>query len=177
MMIDTNPEDDWNQYCADNQVLEDQQLQFCKDLTAFQIAEAFPEECKEYIPELLRSLKLRLKLKKGYDKDIVNRINFYEQIIRILNSGMEDITQEVIDRANTVPIESLVEIKKPHVTSQRIVCLCMFHVEHSGSLIIYKNNNTYYCFACGVGGDAVDFTMRLNKMTFKQAIQYLIKKG
>lgn len=35
--------------------------------------------------------------------------------------------------------------------------VCPFHADHSPSMKIYPRSGGYYCFACGAGGDVIDF--------------------
>lgn len=49
---------------------------------------------------------------------------------------------------------------------------CPFHNDRHPSMKIDKN---YHCFACGVGGDAIDFTARLFGLTQYEAAKKLIE--
>ncbi len=49
---------------------------------------------------------------------------------------------------------------------------CPFHNDRHPSMKIDKN---YHCFACGVGGDAIDFTARLFGLTQFEAAKKLIE--
>lgn len=46
--------------------------------------------------------------------------------------------------------------------------ICPFHNEKTGSLKVY--DKTFYCYGCGVGGDIVTLVMRLNDISFPNAI-------
>lgn len=51
------------------------------------------------------------------------------------------------------------------------VC-CPVHHEATPSLQIYEDTNSYYCFGeCGVGGDAIDFIQRVEKIGFIKALK------
>ena len=45
--------------------------------------------------------------------------------------------------------------------------ICPFHDEDTASMKVY--NDSYYCFGCGAGGDAVSFTARLFHLKNSQA--------
>lgn len=56
-------------------------------------------------------------------------------------------------------------------------CLCPFHDDHHlGSFVVSPRRNTYTCFACGAHGDAIEFLMRHEGMTFFEAVAWLGKK-
>jgi hypothetical protein len=56
---------------------------------------------------------------------------------------------------------------------------CNMHDGKShGSLAVYPDSQSWYCFACSEGGDVVDFIMKLKGYSFKDACVYLgIKPG
>lgn len=52
---------------------------------------------------------------------------------------------------------------------------CPFHNEKTPSFVVYPNTNTYKCFGCGEGGNAVSYVMKRRNMTFPEAIRHLGK--
>ena len=50
---------------------------------------------------------------------------------------------------------------------------CPFHEEKTPSFAIYPENNTWYCFACSSGGDAVTYYMKKTGSNFAQAVEEL----
>ena len=66
-----------------------------------------------------------------------------------------------------------VPLKKSGINLQG---LCPFHTEKSPSFTVSPTRNTYKCFGCGAGGDAVDFLMRSGR-TFPDAIKYVAEKA
>ena len=54
----------------------------------------------------------------------------------------------------------------------RQVGLCPFHSEKGASFTVYSEN-TFYCFGCGVGGDAAEFVMRFYNVEFPEALRRL----
>ena len=49
---------------------------------------------------------------------------------------------------------------------------CPFHEDDTPSLMIYPANNSWFCFGCCIGGDAIDFVRRHRGISYKQAIAY-----
>lgn len=54
--------------------------------------------------------------------------------------------------------------------------LCPFHDEKTPSFQVTPARGLYYCFGCGAGGDVIDFEMRLNNLSFVEAVQVLADK-
>jgi len=52
--------------------------------------------------------------------------------------------------------------------------LCPFHDDTSKpNFHIYPKTNSWYCFACGQGGDSISFYMKYKDIDFKQALEEL----
>lgn len=84
------------------------------------------------------------------------------------------IDEETKAQALSVPIETLLETE--YRTSRRTACtLCPFHDEKTPSFYIYTDSNTFWCFGCGQGGDAIHFVRSLHNYSFKEAVEYLTR--
>jgi DNA primase len=69
-------------------------------------------------------------------------------------------------------ILELVEKYGLEVTKQGnlYVTYCPFHKdEHRPNFTIYEETNSYYCYTCSKGGDAIDFFARMEKISYSQA--------
>ena len=51
--------------------------------------------------------------------------------------------------------------------------LCPFHAEKDPSFTVNEAKQFYHCFGCGVHGDVIDFTMRIERMDFRAAVHKL----
>ncbi len=60
---------------------------------------------------------------------------------------------------------------------RRWVGLCPFHTEKSGSFSVNAEEGLYYCFGCGVGGDAIRFVQELEHLDFADAVERLAAKA
>ena len=49
--------------------------------------------------------------------------------------------------------------------------LCPFHGEKTPSFIVTPKRGTWHCFGCGAGGDVFGWLMRINTMTFPDAVR------
>lgn len=53
---------------------------------------------------------------------------------------------------------------------------CPFHNEKTPSFSVNPAKGIYYCFGCHEGGSAVGFVMKLESMTYPEALKYLARK-
>jgi DNA primase len=74
----------------------------------------------------------------------------------------------------------LVEVISPFVKFSRsgtlFKGLCPFHDEKTPSFIIQRGDTHYHCYGCSAHGDAIEFLMNSQKMSFVDAIEYLAEK-
>jgi hypothetical protein len=50
---------------------------------------------------------------------------------------------------------------------------CPLHSERTASFCVDMEKQRFKCFGCGVGGDAIDFVMKLKRLSFPDALRYL----
>lgn len=55
-------------------------------------------------------------------------------------------------------------------------CCCPFHAEKTPSMKIYKDTNSFYCFACHAGGDVITMAKLYYKVGFSEAIKILAEQ-
>lgn len=51
--------------------------------------------------------------------------------------------------------------------------LCPFHSEKTPSFVVYEDSNSYYCFGCGAGGDAITFIRTIDNLDYMDAVRML----
>ena len=54
--------------------------------------------------------------------------------------------------------------------------LCPFHKEKSGSFYLYPATSSYYCFGCHEHGDVFTFVMKMESITFPEAVRTVATK-
>lgn len=75
----------------------------------------------------------------------------------------------------------LVEVAAPYVTLKRrgrnLIGLCPFHGEKTPSFNVYTEDNHFYCFGCGAGGDVITFVMRIENLDYVEAVKLLAQRA
>ncbi len=70
-------------------------------------------------------------------------------------------------------ISGYVSLKKRGSTS---VGLCPFHNEKTPSFTVYNDTQSFYCFGCGAGGDAVTFIKKIENLDYIDAVKLLAQR-
>ncbi len=82
--------------------------------------------------------------------------------------------EEIKNRINIADlISEYVTLKKQ---GRNFLGLCPFHKEKTASFTVSPDKQMYYCFGCGEGGHAFTFLMKINNMTFPEAVKHLAAK-
>ncbi len=55
--------------------------------------------------------------------------------------------------------------------------LCPFHSEKSPSFHVNRDNQLYYCFGCGAGGNLIQFVQRAEHLDFQDALKLLADRA
>ena len=71
-------------------------------------------------------------------------------------------------------ISNYVTLKKRGNT---YVGLCPFHNEKTPSFTVYDDTQSFYCFGCGVGGDAVTFVKKIENLDYVDAVKLLAQRA
>jgi DNA primase len=87
----------------------------------------------------------------------------------------EDKIAELRDRADIVAIIGEVVPLKRAGTNWK--GLCPFHQEKSPSFNVNPGRQIFHCFGCHVGGDVIAFVMKLEGLSFLEAVRSLAAKA
>lgn len=71
-------------------------------------------------------------------------------------------------------ISGYVSLKKRGST---YIGLCPFHNEKTPSFTVYPDTQSFYCFGCGAGGDAVTFIRRIENLDYLDAVKLLAQRA
>ena len=82
--------------------------------------------------------------------------------------------QKIFDAADIYEVISdFVSLKKRGVN---YVGCCPFHNEKTGSFTVSPSKGIYKCFGCGKGGNAVNFIMEHEQLSYVEALRWLAAK-
>lgn len=87
----------------------------------------------------------------------------------------DSFLQEIRDRNE---IESVIA---PYVDLKRrgrnLTGLCPFHNEKTPSFTVYPETQSFYCFGCGAGGDAITFVRKIENLDYMEAVKSLADRA
>lgn len=95
-----------------------------------------------------------------------------------------NINDPTIDKVLAMDIKSVVErvslVNKCKIqwikeTESTYVTQCPFnnHKDDIGSFTVYKDTNSFYCFGCGIGGNAINFLMHFFGVSYREVKEML----
>lgn len=58
-------------------------------------------------------------------------------------------------------------------SGNRFIARCPFHEDKHPSFTVYPENQSWFCFSCNRGGDAIDLVMLADHLDFKAAVGVL----
>ncbi len=83
----------------------------------------------------------------------------------------EEKIHEIVNRINIIDfISSYTQLKR---SGQNYKGLCIFHKEKTPSFIVNPHKGLWKCFGCGEGGNIFTFIMKLENITFPEAVRKL----
>lgn len=60
---------------------------------------------------------------------------------------------------------------------KNLLGLCPFHNEKTPSFTVYPENQSFYCFGCGTGGDVITFIRKAENLDYIEAIKLLADRA
>lgn len=86
----------------------------------------------------------------------------------------QDTIEELRNRSNIVELVSeFVALKK---AGRNYVGLCPFHTEKTPSFSVNPDKQICYCFGCGEGGNEISFLMKIQDVSFPEAVRRLASR-
>ena len=87
----------------------------------------------------------------------------------------EEKVREVAERLSILDVVSdYVQLRR---SGANYLGLCPFHAEKSPSFNVNPARDIFHCFGCGAGGNAFSFIMRIEGLSFPEAVKHLARKA
>ena len=87
----------------------------------------------------------------------------------------KEIVEEVLSRTDLgALIGSYVSLKR---TGSNQTGSCPFHSERTPSFTVFSASNSFYCFGCGAGGDAITFVRKIENLEYEDAVEFLARRA
>ena len=85
-----------------------------------------------------------------------------------------EVIEDVRNRNDIVDvISSYVNLKR---AGSNYNGLCPYHNEKTPSFTVFPATQSFYCFGCGAGGDAISFTMKAENLEYVPAVEFLARR-
>jgi len=85
------------------------------------------------------------------------------------------VIDEVLARTDMQSlVGSYVTLKR---SGSNMTGLCPFHSEKSPSFTVFTQDASFYCFGCGVGGNAITFVRKIENLEFTEAVSLLARRA
>lgn len=131
------------------------------------VRQAVQDFLDEFPQDEKRKIRISLlieRMKKAKEEKDITYLRSLVREYQVLMGLMQDITPEDVLRAKEYPITDFLK-------SRHGMASCPFHTDKNPSMNI--KNNFYYCHSCGETGDVISLVMKLENLTFAQAIKRL----
>lgn len=87
----------------------------------------------------------------------------------------EELIEEIKNNNDIVDVISqYVTLKR---SGRNFFGLCPFHKEKSPSFSVSPDKQIFHCFGCGVGGNVIHFTSKIENLGFKETIEILAERA
>lgn len=92
-----------------------------------------------------------------------------------LSRVSREVIEEIRGRNDIVElIGSYVNLKR---AGSNFNGLCPYHGEKTPSFTVFPGTQSFYCFGCGAGGDAITFVMKSENLDYMPAVEFLAKRA
>lgn len=86
----------------------------------------------------------------------------------VRRKGNAGVSNDRLKTAKEVPLDRILKFNRQDFAK------CPYHSENTASLHWIKDKNKFHCFGCSAKGDSIDLVMKLQNISIKDAIDYLL---
>jgi len=119
------------------------------------------------------------------EADFLRRVGVFSREVassrRRMSSVLASAPAQLDDRQRVLDATDIVDLIGEHISlrprGREHIGLCPFHDDTNPSMSVVPHKQLYYCFACGAGGNAIDFVIHFHKMDFREALRHLADRA
>jgi hypothetical protein len=133
--------------------------------------DSYEERIKVFQPEVQGIIDGKITSHERYDR------RSYETYLKLAGLYAPNATKSTLtaeDVKSKISMQDLagryVELRK---SGSNFICRCPFHDDKHPSATVYTKTNTFKCFSCGEFHDVIGFLMKIENLTFLQALNSL----
>jgi DNA primase len=89
----------------------------------------------------------------------------------------QDFKEKVRTSTDLVSLVSETVTLQPMGGGREYKGLCPFHGDHTPSMVVYPERQSFRCWACQTGGDCFEFVMQRDKVSFREALEALADRA
>lgn len=89
----------------------------------------------------------------------------------------QDFKEKVRTSTDLVSLISETVTLQPVGGGREYMGLCPFHGDHTPSMRVYPDRQSFRCWACNTGGDCFEFVMQRDKVSFRDALESLADRA
>jgi len=87
----------------------------------------------------------------------------------------KEFRELILERTDLISlIDARIPLRKK--TGNNFFACCPFHDEKTASFSVNQAKQFYYCFGCGAHGNAIDFLIHYDRLSFPEAVEVLAKQ-
>lgn len=105
-------------------------------------------------------------------------MGFYYKLQRQVMFMKHPIPDEILDEIRRLC--NIVNIIGEYISLEKrgknYLGLCPFHSEKTPSFSVSEEKQLYYCFGCGAAGNVFGFVMKMEGLTFPEAVRFLARR-
>jgi DNA primase len=133
------------------------------------IFEAFKKNGFSFVGDVILKVNDYSERKKK-----LKRFQFEHYNIEFSNELVLTISEEDVEMARSADCSQFVKVEKR--VGGKSWSLCPFHNEKTPSFCSYEDEKGFFCYGCGVGGDAITLVRKLHGLEFKDAVKFINKQ-
>ena len=92
-------------------------------------------------------------------------------------SQWQDFKEQVRTRTDLVALVGESVRLQPMHGGREFLGLCPFHDDHTPSMRVYAERQSFRCWACQTGGDCFEFVMKRENVSFREALVMLAERA